>query len=97
LDELNANLNNVCTFKRSRDHGLAAKLINIVASMSIRRRVLREPSLYGYTDMAITKLPQEAESEFELMHERPRLVAAQARHQSIIDLVATAVPTEAKT
>ena len=36
----------------------------------IRRRVLREHSLYGYTDIAIAKLAQEAENELELMQTR---------------------------
>jgi hypothetical protein len=43
----------------------------------IRRRVLREHALHGYTDMAIASLPQEAEDRLEMMQERPRLAAAQ--------------------
>jgi hypothetical protein len=43
----------------------------------IRRRVLREHELHGYTDLAIAKLPQEAEDQLELMQDRPRLEVAQ--------------------
>ena len=36
----------------------------------IRRRVLREHTQDGYTDLAIAKLPQEQENQLELMQER---------------------------
>src|SRR5271165_1716502 len=39
----------------------------------IRRRVLSEHQRGGYTDLAITKLPQEAENQLEMMQDRPRL------------------------
>ena len=42
----------------------------------IRRRVLREHSLYGYTDMAISELPHEVESQLEMMQDRPALAVA---------------------
>ena len=38
----------------------------------IRRRVSREHALYGYSDMAIAKLPQESEHQVEMMRGRPR-------------------------
>lgn len=38
----------------------------------IRRRVLSEHLRRGYCDMAIAKLPQEAENALEMMRERPR-------------------------
>jgi hypothetical protein len=42
----------------------------------IRRRVLREHLRHGYTDLAIAKLPHEAETLLEMMHERPSPEAA---------------------
>ena len=42
----------------------------------LRRRALREHALSGYTDVAIAKLPQGAESQLEIMQERPRLELA---------------------
>jgi hypothetical protein len=44
----------------------------------IRRRVLREHSDNTYTDVAIAKLPQEAEDRLEMLQYRPRLPVAQA-------------------
>ena len=44
----------------------------------IRRRVLREHSLHGYTDMAISELPHEVESQLEMMQDRPALAVARA-------------------
>jgi hypothetical protein len=44
----------------------------------IRRRVLREHTDNAYTDVAIAKLPQEAEDRLEMLQERPRLPVAQA-------------------
>jgi hypothetical protein len=44
----------------------------------IRRRVLRERSDNTYTDVAIAKLPQEAEDRLEMMQDRPRMPVAQA-------------------
>ena len=43
----------------------------------IRRRVLREHSVYGYTDVAIAKLSQRAENDLEIMRDRPRLAVAE--------------------
>jgi hypothetical protein len=43
----------------------------------IRRRVLREHVRNGYTDVAIAKLPREAEDRLEMMRHRPRLSVAQ--------------------
>jgi len=43
----------------------------------IRRRVLREHALQGYTDLAIAKLPQEAEDRLEMMRDRQILEVLQ--------------------
>ena len=43
----------------------------------IRRRVLREHALQGYTDLAIAKLPQEAEDRLEMMRDRQILEVSQ--------------------
>ena len=42
----------------------------------IRRRVIREHALRGYTDMAIVRLTQEAEDRLEMMQDRQRLEVA---------------------
>ncbi len=44
----------------------------------IRRRVLQEHALHGYTDTAITRLAREAEGQLEMMQARPQLEAAAA-------------------
>ena len=41
----------------------------------IRRRAVREHALYGYTDVAIAKLPQDVENRLELMQDRAHLEA----------------------
>ena len=43
----------------------------------IGRCVLREHSVYGYTDVAIAKLSQRAENDLEIMRDRPRLAVAE--------------------
>jgi tRNA A37 methylthiotransferase MiaB len=44
----------------------------------IRRRVLREHASNAYTDVAIAKLPREAEDRLEMLQDRPRMPVAQA-------------------
>jgi hypothetical protein len=44
----------------------------------IRLRVLREHALHGYVDIAIEKLPQEAEDRLEIMQDRPHRATARA-------------------
>jgi hypothetical protein len=41
----------------------------------IRRRVLREHALNGYSDIAIAKLPRESEDQLVIMRDRQRLEA----------------------
>ena len=51
-----------------------ARLVALVWRVSrIRRRAVREHALRGYTDMAIVRLPQEAEDRLEMMQDRQRL------------------------
>jgi len=51
-----------------------AQLVGLVWRVDrIRRRVVREHALHGYTDIAIARLPQEMEDNLELMHDRPSL------------------------
>ncbi len=57
-----------------------ARLVGLVWRVNeIRRRVLREHALDGYTDIAIAQLPQGAEDQLELMQERQRPEAVQVR------------------
>ena len=57
-----------------------ARLVGLVWRVNqIRRRVLREHALRGYTDIAIAKLPQKAEDGLEMMQERPGLEVVQLR------------------
>jgi radical SAM superfamily enzyme YgiQ (UPF0313 family) len=54
------------------------RFVALVARVNrIRRRILREHARDGYTDMAIAKLPQEAESRLEMMQARAPLEMAQ--------------------
>ena len=57
-----------------------AKLARLLALLwrvnQLRRRILREHALHAYTDLAIAKLPQEAEDKLALMQDRPRLEMA---------------------
>jgi hypothetical protein len=56
-----------------------ARLVALVWRVNqIRRRVLREHALHGYTDIAIARLPQEAEDKLEMMQKRQALGAVQA-------------------
>jgi hypothetical protein len=51
-----------------------ARLVALAWRVSrIRRRAVREHALRGYTDMAIVRLPQEAEDRLEMMQDRQRL------------------------
>ena len=51
--------------------GKAARLAALVWRVNnIRRRVIREHKSHGYTDMAIAKLPQEAEDKLEMLQVR---------------------------
>jgi hypothetical protein len=53
------------------------RFVALVARVNrIRRRILREHARDGYTDMAIAKLPQEAESRLEMMQARAPLEMA---------------------
>jgi hypothetical protein len=56
--------------------GTVAKIGQFVALVwrvnQIRRRALREHALHGYTDIAIAKLPQDAENRLDMMQHRPR-------------------------
>jgi hypothetical protein len=55
-----------------------ARLVGLVWRINqIRRRVLREHALHGYTDIAIAKLPQKAEDGLKMMQERPGLEVMQ--------------------
>ena len=55
----------------------AGRFVALVWRMNqTRRRVVREHLLYGYTDVAIAKLPQEVENRLELMQDRGNLEVA---------------------
>lgn len=56
-----------------------ARLIHLVWQVNqIRRRALREHALRPYTDIAISRLPQEGEAELEMLRQRPALHAVAA-------------------
>jgi hypothetical protein len=61
--------------------GTLAKFARFVALVwrvnQIRRRILREHAEKPYTDVAISKLPQEAEDQLEMLQYRPQLPLAQ--------------------
>jgi len=44
----------------------------------MRRLALRHHERHGYTDIAIARLPQDAEDKLEMMQDRPRLAAVRA-------------------
>ena len=54
----------------------AGRFVALIWRMNqIRRRAVREHTLYGYTDMAIAKLSQDVENRLELMQDRAHLEA----------------------